>query len=69
MFYINKISFFNKTFYLISVLQGYGRTLLHQRRSEAAVRRCFYKIDVLQNFAKFTGKHLCWSHFLINLQA
>ena len=24
---------------------------------------------VLKNFAKFTGKHLCWSLFLINLQA
>ena len=24
---------------------------------------------VLESFTKFTGKHLCWSHFLINLQA
>ena len=24
-------------------MQGYRRTLLHQRRSEAAVRRCFTK--------------------------
>ena len=24
----------------------------------------FYKIVVLKNFAKFTGKPLCWSHFL-----
>ena len=23
----------------------------------------FYKIDALENFAKFTGKHLCWSYF------
>ena len=23
----------------------------------------FYKIGVLKNFAKFTGKHLCWSLF------
>ena len=23
----------------------------------------FYKEDVLKNFAKFTGKHLCWSFF------
>ena len=27
------------------------------------------KIGVLKNFANFTGKHLCWSLFLINLQA
>ena len=25
--------------------------------------------DVLKNFAIFTGKHLCWSLFLIKLQA
>ena len=29
----------------------------------------FYKKAVLKNFAIFTGKHLCWSHFLIKLQA
>ena len=29
----------------------------------------FYKKAVFNNFAKFTGKHLCWNFFLINLQA
>ena len=29
----------------------------------------FYKVGVLENFAKFTGKHLCWNLFLINVQA
>ena len=29
----------------------------------------FLKIDVLKNFASLTGKHLCWSLFLIKLQA
>ena len=29
----------------------------------------FFKIDVLKNFAIFTEKHLCWSLFLIKLQA
>ena len=29
----------------------------------------FYEIGVPKNFAKFTGKHLDWSHLLINLQA
>ena len=28
----------------------------------------FFKIGVLKNFAIFTGKHLCWSLFLIKLQ-
>ena len=27
----------------------------------------FYKIGVLENCAKFMGKHLCWSHFSITL--
>ena len=27
----------------------------------------FYKIGVLENFAYVTGKHLCWSLFLIKL--
>ena len=29
----------------------------------------FVKIDVLKNFAIFTGKHFCWTLFLIQLQA
>ena len=28
----------------------------------------FFKIDVLKNLAMFTGKHLCQSYFLIQLQ-
>ena len=35
---------------------------------EALVCKCSLKIDVLKNFANFTGKHLCWSLFLIKLQ-
>ena len=29
----------------------------------------FFKIGVLKNFAIFTGKHLCWSLFLVKMQA
>ena len=29
----------------------------------------FFKIGVLENFANFTGKHLCWSLLLIKSQA
>ena len=29
----------------------------------------FVQVGVLKNFANFTIKHLCWSHFLIKLQA
>ena len=28
-----------------------------------------FKIGVLENFAKFTGKHQCWSLFIIKLRA
>ena len=28
----------------------------------------FFKIGILKNFAIITGKHLCWSFFLIKLQ-
>ena len=30
---------------------------------EAVAQRCFIRKDVLRNFAKFTGKHLCRSPF------
>ena len=29
----------------------------------------FFKIGVFKNFANFTGTNLCWSLFLIKLQA
>ena len=32
-------------------------------------RRCSIKKAVLENFPNFTGKHLCWSLFLMKLQA
>ena len=31
-------------------------------------RRCSVEKDVLKNFAVFTGKHLCWSVFLIDFR-
>ena len=34
--------------------------LLRNSRSQL-----FFKLDVLNNFAYFTGKHLCWSLFLL----
>ena len=39
-----------------------------EKCSEAAVLRCSIKKGVLRNLAKFTGKHLCKSLFLIKLQ-
>ena len=31
--------------------------------------KVFFKVGLLKNFANFTAKHLCWSLFLIKLQA
>ena len=38
-------------------------------RYRSSRSQMFFKIGVLKNFAMFTGKHLCWSLFLIKLQA
>ena len=32
-------------------------------KTKSSHRRCSLKKGVLKKFAKFTGKHLCWSHF------
>ena len=37
--------------------------------SRSSRPQMFFKIGVLKYFAMFTGKHLCWSRFLIMLQA
>ena len=42
---------------------------IHSRQYRSTHRRCSIRKGVLRNFAKFTGKHLCQSLFLIKLQA
>ena len=39
------------------------------KKSRNSHQRCSIKKAVLKNFAIFTGIHLCWSLFLIKLQA
>ena len=39
-------------------------TLTRNNRSQM-----FFKVSVLNNFATFIGKHLCWSLFKVKLQA
>ena len=39
-----------------------------ESQSFVDVRRCS-KLGILKNFGNFTGKHLCWSLFLIKFQA
>ena len=45
-------------------LRGYRKRLMHEIGWCRGSRlQMFFKIGVLKNFAKFTGKHLCWSLF------
>ena len=45
------------------------KTAFLQNTSGSSRLRKIFKIGVLRSFANFTGKHLCWSLFLKNLQA
>ena len=42
--------------------------IIYMRYRSSNQRRSVKK-DFLKNFANFTGKHLCWSLYLIKLQA
>ena len=48
---------------------SYFRKRFHYNYLEVPIGRCSIKRAVLKNFATFTGKQLCWSLFLIKLQA
>ena len=37
--------------------------------SRSSRSQMFFKISFLKNFTMFTGKHLCWSLFLVKLQS
>ena len=41
---------------------------IQQKNSRSRLSQMFYKLDVLANFARFRGKHLCRSFFLIKLE-
>ena len=40
-----------------------------QKNNNNCCSQMFHKIYLLEYFVKFIGKQLCWSHFLIKLQA
>ena len=40
-----------------------------QNASRSSCLQIFLEIGILKSFVNFTGKHLCWSVFLKNLQA
>ena len=43
--------------------------ILEPKYSWSSRLQMFYKVCILKNLAKFTGKHLCWRHFLIKMWA
>ena len=51
------------------ILRTIGDNWWQFRYFRGSHRRCSVKKVVHKNFAIFTEKHLCWSLFLINLQA
>ena len=54
-------SFKSLVFVVRRVLREKNENNVH----ESSHRRCFVRKGVLKNFAKFTGKHLCQSLFLV----
>ena len=44
-------------------------SFLNPRKGRSTCLQMFFKIGVLKNFANFARKHLCWSFFLVKLQA
>ena len=49
--------------------QEYDPNFINVGTGQSNRVQIFFKIDVLKNFVIFTGKNLCWSLFLIKLNA
>ena len=52
---------------LPKVCRKYSEKFLYQSLYRSSRLQMFFKIGVLENFANFIGKHLCWSLFLIQV--
>ena len=55
--------------FLLAYIVGKKSWKLVVTISRSSSSQTFFKIRVLKYFARFTGKHSCWSLFLIKLQA
>ena len=47
----------------VSFWFAWYNSIIFKPKIKAAVRRCFSKKRCFENFAIFTGKHLCWVSF------
>ena len=52
-----------------NLLINYLNLIKESIQKQLLTEQMFFEIGVLKNFAIFRGKHLCWSVFLIKLQA
>ena len=52
-----------------NLLINYLNFIKESIQKQLLTEQMFFEIVVLENFAIFRGKHLCWSLFLIKLQA
>ena len=60
------------TFLKLYIKQKNSKLYIKQKNSlnsRSSHQRCSIEKSVLKNFSIFTAKHLCWSFFLIELQA
>ena len=60
---------FSSAFCLTCRVKVISSAYVISSRSRSSRSQKFFKIGALKNFANFTGKQLCWSLFLIKLQA
>ena len=57
-----------KAYFMKSFAAAKSSLVFIKNRCRGSRSHMFFKIGVLKNFTIFTGKHLCWSLFLIKLQ-
>ena len=60
--------FFNLLSLTLNRQKKHGLGPWERNYRSSGCSQIFFKIDVLKNFANFTGKHLRWNLFLITLQ-
>ena len=65
---------FNCSYIIVNFFQSFSEQLFYRKPvigyfCRNCHRRYSLKTPLLKNHKKFTGKRLCWSHFLIKLQA
>ena len=53
----------------LKLLINYNFSQFHEQIFRSSHTQMFFKIGVLKSFANFTGKHLCCSLILKNMQA